>query len=66
MEIKILSIAILQRRNGPDKIKLEFASPCGTWPYDGNASATIDVASGDGSDYVKKHFAGMDFEIINV
>lgn len=64
MNIEITHVTVLQNF-GTDSLILKTTLPEGCWPFTGNTTARIDVAHGTGLDYVKKHFPGIEPEIIN-
>ena len=65
MHFKITDITILAG-NGPDHVMLNTNLPNGCWPYNGNASLRLEVASGRGVDYVKEHFPDVQVKVIKV
>jgi hypothetical protein len=64
MTIEITHITVLQGI-GTDSLILKTTLPEGCWPFTGNATAQIDVSHGTGLEYVKKHFPGVEPEVIN-
>ncbi len=44
--------------SGPDKILCELDAPCGTWPYQGNASARIECAAGSAEKWIEANGLG--------
>jgi hypothetical protein len=61
-EVKVTSISILTG-DGADKLYLHTTLPVGTWPYEGNASLRLDVASKNGAEYAAEHFPGVPVEV---
>lgn len=61
--LKIIKIMILSGV-GPDQLLMECDLPEGTWPYKGNASVKMDVASGGGETYVKTHFKDVSYTVV--
>lgn len=51
--LRVFNVTVLQNENGTDSVILTIDLPNGCYPYDGNATAEIKVASGKGEDYVK-------------
>lgn len=64
--IKIYGITLFTSKNKQDQIDLELSIPNGQWPYDGNAIATIKVASNTGEAYIAQYFPNKNLRIIKV
>lgn len=56
MTLEITEILIIHG-SGPDKIFLETRLPNGMWPYNGNATLRLEVASETGESYCRRHFS---------
>lgn len=63
--MNILKIMIV-RGFGPDKICFEVDKPNGCYPFDGNATVEMKVASGTAEEYLKKNFPGRVANMIDV
>lgn len=55
--LTVLSITVMTG-SGPDKILCELDAPCGTWPYQGNASARIECAAGSAEKWIEANGLG--------
>lgn len=59
-------VVILTASAGTDRIMLTLTLPSGTYPYVGGATATIDVAKGNATAWLKEHFPSIDPEVIKM
>jgi len=64
VKIEVTQIVILTG-SGTDKILLHTTLPEGVYPYTGNGYMTIDAARGTGYAYAKKHFPGIEPDVVN-
>lgn len=51
--------------NSTDKLVIQTSLPCATWPYEGFASLSMEIAHGQGIEYCLKHFPNFTPEIID-
>lgn len=66
MEIKfnVSDVIVLTREQGMDKVIINtYDLPSTVYPWDEKGSLTMDVAKGQGADYVKKTF-GIEPQVI--
>jgi len=63
--IRVTKITVLSDPYGPYTLYLELALPCATYPYTGPAFAKMTVATGNGAEYVRKHFAGVNVSFVS-
>lgn len=64
--MKITSATLIEVRAGPDKIIMETDLPDGRYPYTGNQSISMDVAYGEGEEYMKKHFPDVNVTVVKL
>jgi len=65
MKLEILSITIFVGR-GADQIDMEVDAPSGIWPFEGNAFVKMEIAAGQGREYVHNNFPDLDYKVIKV
>lgn len=64
MNIEITQIRVLTGAYGTDKVLLETKFPSGTYPFEGVAVLTLEVARGKGVDYCVANFGKRPDEVI--
>jgi hypothetical protein len=62
----IKKITIITNPDGPDRVYLETDLPNGRRLYNADQAFSGDVAAGTGEEYVKKHFPGIPFTVVEI
>jgi hypothetical protein len=65
MKIEITK-AVAVSASGTDAIYLYTDLPCGTWPYEGVSTATVNVAQGTAEDWLKVNLPDVPVEVITI
>jgi hypothetical protein len=63
MNIEITNIVVVSC-GGTDDVLIDTTLPMGTWPFTGNAHVKLQVACGQGEQYVKDNFPDVPYRVV--
>jgi hypothetical protein len=62
--IKVTKICLIKSKEAPDELLLHTTLPNGMYPFNGNATITLQVAKGMGEKYCDENFERVELEIV--
>lgn len=64
--LMITRATIVRQDHGPDNIFLETTLPTAVWPFSGTETVRLDAARGTAEQYLRDHFPGLVFDLVEV